>query len=537
MRNESSSSPLPNDTPSQAPPLSDPLTLADPLASLSTVGAASEQRSAKPNIKGFIASATRIVGKKNILFRYEERLVYECEATLLFKAMPEVVVLPKTTAHVAALVQACREHAVPFVARGAGTGLSGGTIPINGGALIVLTSMTTIHEIDSVNRTATVDVGVINAHLNSAVFDYGLFYAPDPSSQSACTLGGNIAENAGGIHCLKYGVTADHILALELVTPEGDVLWLGGQHGVVQGIDWVGLIVGSEGTFGIVTQAVVKLTPLPQRTKVYLVSFSSEGQAATCVSDIMASGLQPAAMEFMDAFTVQSVNKAFQVGFPQEADALLLIELDGTPMMVELQEKKLLSLLNQHKPLQIDEAEDEYERKRLWQSRKLAVASYGQYMPSFYLHDCVIPRGELATILEKIKAIAKHHDVLIGNVFHAGDGNLHPNILFNPRDEALLERALAAGDDVIKACLEVGGVLSGEHGIGIEKQAYMAQQFNADTLDVMFALKRVFDPQGLSNPSKILPQRSGCKEHKGSLSSPGALSAGTSQLATGELWV
>lgn len=453
-----------------------------------------------------------IVGQKNVLNRPEELIAYECEAALLFKAVPDLVIIPQSAKEVLDVVQLCRKYRIPYIARGAGTGLSGGSIPTQGGVLISLAALSQILEIDPINRTATVEAGVLNGQLNEALKSHDLFYAPDPSSQSACTIGGNIAENAGGIHCLKYGVTVDHVQAVEIVTPEGELIWIGDKHGQTPGPQWLSLIIGSEGTFGIVTKAILKLTPQPQRTKVFLAAFNALLQATGCVSKIIESDIEPAALEFMDAFTTQSVNQAFDIGLPHDATAILIIELDGTPMMVEHGQKKLHQYLKQFKACEIQEAEDEYERKRLWMCRKLAVASYGQYYPSFYLHDCVIPRGQLTTVLEKIIAIGKQHDVLIGNVFHAGDGNLHPNILFDPKDQAMLQRALSAGEEILQVCLDAGGVLSGEHGVGLEKQAYMTRQFNPETLQMMADLKSVFDPDNLCNPGKIIPHRQTCGE-------------------------
>jgi glycolate oxidase len=464
--------------------------------------------------KNIVRAFEKSLSPTQVLSKPEELLTYECEATLLFKGQPNLVVLPKTTQQVAQIVKTCIEYKLPFVARGAGTGLSGGSVADSGGVIISLANMNQITEVDPINQTATVQPGVVNASLNQLIKPIGLFYAPDPSSQSACTIGGNIAENAGGIHCLKYGVTVDHILSLELVTPEGDIIWLGNATGKNALCNWTGLVVGSEGTFGIVTQAILKLTPSPPITLVYLLSYNQVSLATQTVSQIIASGTQPAAMEFMDAFTIQSVNTAFNYGFSPTAKAILLIELDGTVAEIQAQQKQLEKVIQQFPPEKIDVAKSQEERELFWKGRKSAAASYGHYAPSFYLHDCVIPRRKLTEIITRIEDIAKKYQVMIGNVFHAGDGNLHPNILFNPNDPDLLERSLKAGEEILKACLAVGGVLSGEHGIGLEKQAYMTDQYNEETLKLMLELKQVFDPQCLSNPGKILPKRSTCGEIK-----------------------
>lgn len=453
-----------------------------------------------------------IVGHKFVLNAPEELLAYECDACVILKQPPDLVVLPENTEQVAAVVKLCRKNNVPFIARGSGTGLSGGTLPVEGGVFIGLSRMNRIVEIDPDNQTATVQTGVVNAWLNREAAQYNLFYAPDPSSQAACTIGGNIAENSGGIHCMKYGVTVNHILGLTLVTPEGDIVTVGGKHGCTDGVNWVGLFVGSEGTFGVATEAIVRLIPKPQTIKVFLAAFDQTSEATDMVASIIASGLMPAALEFMDDVTIRAVNQAFNIGFPETAQAVLLIELDGSPDDVAESESRLRELLSRFAVSQLRVAEDEAERQKLWKARKGAIPAYGRIQPAFYLHDCVIPRGQLTRLLKDIQAIGQKHDVIIGNVFHAGDGNLHPNILFNPKDDAMTQRVLAAGEEILKACLAVGGVLSGEHGIGVEKSEFMDLVFTEAELAVMRRLKAVFDPGNLANPSKIFPARSGCGE-------------------------
>lgn len=484
-------------------------------------------RQKPPN--AFKLKAEQRLGKRFVLSRPEELAVYDADGCVLIKSAPDLVALPKTTEEVADLVKLCLKYDVPYVARGSGTGLSGGALAMEGGLMIGLNRMDQILDIDVENQTATVEVGVINAWINRDVAPHGLFYAPDPSSQSACTIGGNIAENAGGIHCIKYGVTVDHILAAEVVLPNGQVTWLGSKNRRHPDINLLGLIVGSEGTLGIVTKAIVRLLPKPTAIKVFLAAFDETQHATNAVTEIIRSGLNPAALEFMDAFTVHAVNQAFDVGFPATCKAVLLIELDGTPAELEAQETQLQNILTHHLANEVRTGSTEKDRHQLWAARKGAVAAYGRYFPAFYLHDCVIPRSELTHILTSIEQIADEYDLTIGNVFHAGDGNLHPNILFDPDDKQKLERVLEGGEKILEACLAVGGVLSGEHGIGIEKSAYMTHQFSEDDLNRMIAIKQTLDPANLANPAKIFPVRKGCGETRMTLTHK--------MLATGQLWI
>lgn len=458
------------------------------------------------------------LGARYILDKPEELATYECDACTLIQKKPDLVALPKTPEEVAFIVQACIDAKVPYTARGAGTGLSGGALPMQGGVQISLNRMDRITEVDVANRTATVEVGVINASLNLALKTHGLFYAPDPSSQSACTLGGNIAENAGGIHCIKYGVTTDHILALQVVLPDGTLTWMGGKNRRSHGPNLVGLMVGSEGTLGVITQAIVKLTPVPEKVRVYLAAFNSVADAGGTVASIIQSGLLPSALEFMDAFTVVAVNQAFNVGFPEQAEAVLLIELDGYPAQLLHDELKLKSILNTHQVTQVRFGESEEERAALWKARKATVAAYGRYAPAFYLNDTVIPRSQLVPLLAKIYEVAERYDVIICNVFHAGDGNLHPHVLFDPDNADQVRRGMQAGEEILHACLAVGGALSGEHGIGIEKSELMPLQFSPESLETMKRLKRTFDPANLSNPDKIFPMRAACGEARHAMS-------------------
>ncbi|MGE0199906.1 MAG: FAD-binding oxidoreductase [Candidatus Melainabacteria bacterium] len=464
------------------------------------------------SIQAILRPLRQIVGKAFVLSEPEELAVYECDACLMFRHTPHLVVLPKTTAEVSAVVAQCVKHQVPFIARGAGTGLSGGALPVEGGIIIGLNRMNRIEQIDADNHMALVQPGVVNAWLNRDVSGFNLFFAPDPSSQSASTIGGNIAENAGGIHCIKYGVTVDHVLAMEMVLPDGSITWVGSTARQSNGLNLTGVLVGSEGTLGICTRALVRLLPKPASVKVFLVAFAATAHATDSVAHIIREGITPAALEFMDAFTVRAVNEAFNVGFPEGCEAVLLIELDGDPASLAEDETRLEAILAEHQALSIRRGTEEAERQKLWAARKGAVAAYGRYLPAFYLHDTVIPRSQLTTLLEKIADVADKYQLTIGNVFHAGDGNLHPNILFDPADPAMMKNVLAGGEEILKACLAVGGTLSGEHGIGLEKSEYMSWLYAPKDLERMHTLKGVFDADNLANPAKIFPSRRGCSE-------------------------
>lgn len=474
----------------------------------------------------FLARCQAIVGARYVLQQPQELATYACDACTLVEAPPQLVILPKTPDEAAAVVRACLAYNIPYVARGSGTGLSGGALTITGGVIIGLNRLTQVVQVDVPNRFAQVECGVINGHLNVQLAPLGLFFAPDPSSQSACTLGGNIAENAGGIHCIGYGVTADHILALEWIDPvRGERHWVGNTVGSVLGNDatpsavpwqaspdWKSLLLGAEGTLGIVTQAIVKLLPLPEQVYTVLVAFATVQQATQAVEAIMASGLTPAALEFMDAFTIAVVNEAFHVGFPYGCEAVLLIELDSNLGAMATQQAQLAGVLAHFSPLLQREATTAEARQALWQARKGAVAAYGRRYPAFYLHDVVIPRSQLAHVLAEILAIAKAHDVVVGNVFHAGDGNLHPHLFFTPGDTAQFDRVMAAGEAIAQAALNAGGALSGEHGIGIEKLHLMPQLFSAESLAWMYDLQQAVDPRRLANPAKLIPTPRGCGE-------------------------
>lgn len=459
-----------------------------------------------------LAVFRKVVGQAFVLTSAAERKVYECDACLLIKTQPDCIVLPENTEQLSQIVEYCHQHQIPVTPRGAGTGLSGGALTPCGGVLLGLNRLNQILDVNLEDHTARVQAGTVNSDLNQHLKGSGFFFAPDPSSQSASTIGGNIAENAGGIHCIKYGVTHQHILSLKVVLPNGTLIETGTSSLFPSGLNLTQLLCGSEGTLGIIAEATVKLTPQPQSCMVYLAAFPSIQHAGHCVNDIIQNNLNPAALEFMDAFTVKAVNAAFDVGFPEDSAAVLLVEIDGSSDSVPQAHTTLTHLFNTHFALEIREATTESERHALWQARKKSVAAYGRYYPAFYLHDCVIPRSQISHVLTQIEAISQQYNAPVGNVFHAGDGNLHPNILFDPNDADMVTRVLKAGEEILKVCLKVGGTLSGEHGIGMEKSEYMGRIFTPEDLDAMHQLRHVFNPTGLLNPNKILPHRSGCGE-------------------------
>jgi glycolate oxidase len=453
-----------------------------------------------------------LLGKGAVLSEPEELLVYESDGLTLFRALADFVVFPRSVDQVSAIVKLANREALPFVARGAGTGLSGGCLPAEGGLVISLMRMNRVLEVDYDNQLAVVEPGLVNLHLSWAVGPKGFYYAPDPSSQQACTVGGNIANNSGGPHTLKYGVTVNHVLGLEVVLPDGEVMWLGGRTRETQGYDMAGLFVGSEGTFGIATKIVVRILKQPQAVKTVLAAFDSIEQASEAVSAVISRGLIPAAMEMIDQLTIGAVEDAFSCGYPRDAAAVLLIELDGLRHGMEEQAERVIAACRDCGARDVRAARDEAERQLLWKGRKSAFGAYGHISPAYMVMDGVIPRTRLPEVLRRINEIVAAHGLRVGNVFHAGDGNLHPNILYDPRkpgDEALV---VAAGGEILKVCADVGGSISGEHGIGLEKVDYMSLIFSEADLDYMGRLRDAFNPRNLCNPGKIFPSRKACGE-------------------------
>jgi glycolate oxidase len=443
-----------------------------------------------------------------------ERLAYECDACVLLPHQPQAIALPTTTAQVQALVRWANQHNVPWVARGAGTGLSGGALAVAGGLLIALNKLTAIGTIDVAKRCVWVEAGVVNAKLNQQLAPLGLYYAPDPSSMAACTLGGNVAENAGGIHCFKHGVTTDHILGLKGVWPGGASFTLGSAsaYGTAVGEQWAWqrLLTGSEGTLGIVTEALLRLSPAPTCTHLIQAVYTNASNAANAVSTLIKQGQQPAAIEFLDGTTIWAVNQAYGMGFPPNSEALLLVECSGLPSEVPREIEAAKAVLAAFHPSVLKVATTHADCQTLWKARKGTVAAYGRLHPAFYVHDCVIPRSQLANVLAGITAIGHRYGIPIANVFHAGDGNLHPNLLFDPKVAGKTQQVIEAGEAILALCLSVGGTLSGEHGIGLEKLGFMHQQFTPADLEPMHWVRVVADPKGLANPGKLLPAKGCC---------------------------
>jgi glycolate oxidase subunit GlcD len=460
-----------------------------------------------------LAALRSVVGAERVLWRPEELYVYECDGLTLHTGAPCAVSFPRESHEVQGLVRACRAHGVPFVPRGAGTGLSGGALPPQGGVVIECSLMDRLLELDVENRVAVVQPGLINAELSRLVREHGLFYAPDPSSQLACTIGGNVAENSGGPHTLKYGSTSNHVLALEVVLPDGELVPFGSPTGWGATLDLVGALVGSEGTLGIATAITVKLLPLPEAVETLLAIFPDVVSACRAVGAIIGAGLVPAALEIVDRRTIAAVESSvYAAGLPRDAGAVLIVELDGAAVAVPGELARVRELAATAGATRIEVARDADERARFWRARKGAFGAMGRLAPDLYVHDAVVPRSRLAEVIEQVCAIGDRHGLTLSNVFHAGDGNLHPNISFDRRDPDELRRVLAAGAEILELCVAAGGVITGEHGIGTEKRDFMGLLFGEDDLDAMRRLRASFDPEGCCNPGKLLPTPRFCAE-------------------------
>src|SRR6266498_3379850 len=456
-----------------------------------------------------------IVGEDGVVSKPDELLVYECDAYTLEKNLPTAVVLPRTPEQVAAVVKLCARHNLPFIPRGAGTSLSGAVLAVNGGVMITLSRMNKILSVDHRNRRALVEAGCVNAWITNAVKSRGLLYAPDPSSQPACTIGGNVATNSGGPHTLKYGVTTNHVLGFEMVLPDGEVVWLGtkpdgGEE--VDGYDLRGAVIGSEGMFGIVTEVLVRLTRAPQAYQTMLGVFESVDDASQTVSDIIGAGIVPGALEMMDQLITQDVEAAYQFGFPLDAGAVLIVELDGLAAGLERQAARVIEICHRNRARDVRLAKTDDERALLWKCRKRAFGAIGRLSPNYLTQDGVVPRSKLPEIMRFIGATSGRYGLRIPNVFHAGDGNIHPLVLYDERDPDQVRRALAAGHDILEKCIELGGSVTGEHGIGVEKIDFMEKQFSRDDLDAMRSLRRVFDPENRCNPHKMFPGSKRCAD-------------------------
>lgn len=441
-----------------------------------------------------------------------ELLLYDCDGLSLHRSVPAGIVLVHTAQEVIECVRAFHRHAVPFVPRGAGTGLSGGAVPQDGAWLIDLNRMRKL-EIHARDRYAIVEPGVVNLQLDQAAAEHGLRFAPDPSSQKACTVGGNVAENSGGPHCFLHGMTTRHVLGMTVVLPDGEIAELGGPPGSDVGDDWRGLFVGSEGTLGITVQAIVALVPRPEEIRTVLATFGSLRSSCESVAAIIRSGVRPAALEILDRLTIRAVEASiYRAGYPQDAEAVLLIEQEGTAAEIATDAPVIDQACREHGALTLEEATDPAARLQLWKGRKGAFGAMGRINTDLYVLDGVVPRTRLAEVIEEVQAIGKRHDLQLSNVFHAGDGNLHPNISFDATDAELTQRVEAAGREILELCVEVGGTLSGEHGIGLEKKEFMPLVFNDDDLDTQQGVRRAVDPRGLANPGKIFPTGRGCSE-------------------------
>lgn len=453
----------------------------------------------------------KLLGRDAVLTRPEDLMVYEYDASLA-KGKPDLVVLPQTTAHVVAIVKVANKYKIPIVPRGSGTGLSGGSVPRQGGIVVTFSRMGRILEVDVPNRRAVVQPGVVNADLSARVAKYGLYFAPDPSSQRASTIGGNVAENSGGPHTLAQGVTVNHVTGLEVVLPSGEVVELGGKSADVAGYDLAGFFTGSEGLLGIVTKITVKLSRIPESVATLLAIYNTIDDAANTVTAITAAGITPGALEMLDGITLRAVEEATHAGYPTDSAAVLLIELEGIREAVEEQADLVKAVCARHNAREVRRAANDAERALLWKGRKTAFASLGRITPSYYSQDVVVPRTKIAEVLRFIEGVSKKYSQRIGNIFHAGDGNLHPAIMFDLRDPAQVERTLQAGFDICAQCIKLGGTITGEHGVGMEKQALMPLLFSEDDLEVMKRLHDAFNPEALMNPQKVFPMTRGCRE-------------------------
>ncbi|GFZ91696.1 glycolate oxidase subunit GlcD [Okeania sp. KiyG1] len=472
-----------------------------------------DKQQTKQNWKQIAKQFEAVVGKKGVVQRKEELLVYECDGLASYRQRPALVVLPRTTEQVAEAVKICDRLNIPWLPRGAGTGLSGGALPIENCVLIVTSLMQKILKIDLENQQVVVQPGIINNWVTQAVSGAGFYYAPDPSSQIICSIGGNIAENSGGVHCLKYGVTTNHVLGLKIVTPEGSIVDIGGQIPEMPGYDLTGLFVGSEGTLGIATEITLRILKSPESVCVLLAGFPNIESTGQTVSDIISSGIIPGGMEIMDNFSINAVEDVVKTNlYPRNAAAVLLVELDGLEVEVEQNKKRIKEICEKNGAIEITTAHEPEKRMKLWKGRKAAFAAAGNISKNYYVQDGVIPRTKMAYVLGEIEGISQKYGYRIANVFHAGDGNLHPLVLYDDAVEGAFETVEEIGGEILKICVEVGGSLSGEHGIGSDKKCYMSLMFNETDLETMQWVRSVFNPKGLANPEKIFPTPRTCGE-------------------------
>ena len=462
----------------------------------------------------FVAELREALGHDHVVTEQEQLRVYECDGLTGHRAVPELVALPGSTEEVQAVLRACHRDEVPFVARGAGTGLSGGATPMAGGVVVSLARMDRVLEIDVDSKRVVVEPGVANLDVTRAVAAHGLFYAPDPSSQQVCTIGGNVAENSGGAHCLKHGFTAHHVTGLTLVLPDGEVAELGGKALDPDGPDLLGLVVGSEGTLGIATRITLKIVRAPEEVRTLLAGFESTDAAGAAVSGIVAAGILPSALEMMDRLTIEAAERAVSPGYPAGAGAILLVELDGVADQVEEDAADVERICLASGAFELRAASDDAARALLWKGRKSAFAAMGRVATDYYVQDGVVPRTRLPEVLRRIEELSEAHGLRVGNVFHAGDGNLHPLVLYDA-EAGETERARELAEAILDACLGVGGSLTGEHGVGMDKACSMPRMFSERDLATFARVRRAFDPLGICNPGKVLPTPRLCGEVPG----------------------
>ena len=463
-------------------------------------------------MENIIEKLARLVPRDILIDQPELLAVYECDALSAYKHMPLCVLVPNTIEQVQKIVLFCSEHKLPLVARGAGTGLSGGALPVEGGVLLSLARFDQILEIDPEQRIARVQPGVRNLSVSEAAGEYGLFYAPDPSSQIACTIGGNVAENSGGVHCLKYGLTVHNLLALKLVTIDGDIIEIGNGSLDIPGYDLLALMTGSEGMLGIIVEVTLKLLPKPTHQQILLAAFDSVEKAGDCVAVIIASGIVPAGLEMMDNACIKAVESFVNAGYPVDAVAILLCEIDGAEAEVADETGRVEKILKQSGAVEVRVAKDREEGERFWAGRKAAFPAVGRIAADYYCMDGTIPRKHLAEVLKRIYQLSEEYKLEVVNVFHAGDGNLHPLILYDVSVPGELERTEELGGRILEVCVEYGGTITGEHGVGIEKINQMCVQFNSGELTQFHAVKKAFDPVNLLNPGKAVPTLNRCAE-------------------------
>jgi glycolate oxidase len=464
----------------------------------------------------FVRELEAALPPDGIIREPEQLRTYECDGLTGRRAQPALVVLPESTEQVQAIVSSCDRHEVPFVARGAGTGLSGGAVPVAGGIVISLARMNRILEVDLDSARVTVQPGVTNLAVTQAVAAEGFYYAPDPSSQQVCTVGGNVAENSGGAHCLKNGFTVNHVTGLTLVLPDGELVRLGGKgFDASPGYDLLGAFVGSEGTLGIATEIVLRVLRAPESVRTLLAGFPSTDSAGSAVSGVIAAGILPAAIEMMDRLTIEAAEASVHPGYPADAGAVLIVELDGVAVQVEEDLAEVEQICRASGATEIRVAESVDERALLWKGRKSAFAAMGRVSRDYYVQDGVVPRTLLPQVLRRIGELEREHGLRVGNVFHAGDGNLHPLVLYDGREEGQAERAERLAAAILEACIDAGGSITGEHGIGLDKACAMPLMFGPDDLDAMNRLRRAFDPRGLANPGKVFPTPRLCGEVPG----------------------